>query len=135
MKIFRASERDLRVERRDTFTGDVLLTAVVPTTDGVTVSDVVFTPGSRTYWHSHENGQLIIVTAGRGFLCAEGERPQVVTAGDVIWTPPGQRHWHGAAPDSCLIHTAISLGITTWGVPVTDTEYQPEAVEGAGHGR
>jgi len=134
MEIFRASERDVRAERKDTFTGEVFLTAVVPPTDGVMASDVVFTPGSRTHWHSHENGQLIIVTGGRGLLCAEGETPRVVTAGDVVWTPPGQRHWHGAGPESCLIHTAISLGVTSWDVPVADADYQPETGEGARHG-
>jgi quercetin dioxygenase-like cupin family protein len=131
MKIFRARDRDLSAERKETFTGDVLLTAVVPPTDGVVVSDVVFTPGSRTYWHSHENGQVLLVTSGRGLLCAEGESPQVVVAGDVVWTPPGQRHWHGAGPDSCLVHTAISMGTTAWDQPVTDADYRVEATEGA----
>jgi len=134
MRIFHARDRDLRAERKDTFTGDVLLTTVVPPTDGVTIAEVVFTPGARTYWHSHENGQVLLVTSGRGLLCAEGEQPQVVVAGDVVWTPPGQRHWHGAGPDSCLVHKAISMGTTAWDQPVTDAHYQAEATEGAGHG-
>jgi quercetin dioxygenase-like cupin family protein len=38
----------------------------------------------------------------------------VIQAGDTVWVPPGERHWHGAAQDSVMTHTAISLGETRW---------------------
>lgn len=109
--------------RGPTFTGDVWAHPVLPATNGVLVNDITFTPGARTFWHSHENGQLLQVTSGVGFVCAEGQDPIVVRAGDTIWTPPGERHWHGATPDTVMAHTAISLGETRWNDAVTETEY------------
>ena len=53
--------------------------------------------GARTDWHSHESGQLIIVTNGTGLYQEEGSDVRVVKAGDVIETKPGVKHWHGAA--------------------------------------
>jgi len=40
-----------------------------------------------------------------------------------VWIPPGEEHWHGAAPDSYMLHLAISLGGHDWLDPVTDDEY------------
>ena len=53
--------------------------------------------GARTDWHSHESGQLIIVTNGTGLYQEEGSDVRVVKAGDVIEAKPGVKHWHGAA--------------------------------------
>ena len=96
-------------------------------TDGVTINTVDFTPGARTFWHSHEAGQILQVLAGRGLIQAEGEPIQVIRAGDTIWTPPGETHWHGAAPDSFLVHVAISLGATAWASEVPDADYRDPA--------
>lgn len=109
------------------FTGDAFpyLTTV---NDGVTINTVNFTPGARTFWHHHEGGQILQVLAGRGLIHAEGEdAPRVLNAGDTVWCPPGERHWHGAAPDSFMTHTAISLGQTQWAEPVDDDEYTTPA--------
>ncbi|PJK23834.1 cupin [Mycobacterium goodii] len=95
----------------------------MPATDGVTINTVNFTPGARTHWHSHEHGQILQVLAGRGLIQADGGPVHVLRAGDTVWSPPGERHWHGAAPDSYLVHTAISLGTTAWETAVTDDEY------------
>jgi len=104
------------------FTGDVFAYVTMAQTDGVTINTVNFTPGARTYWHHHEHGQILQVLAGRGLVCADGEI-QEIRAGDTVWCPPGEVHWHGAAADSYLIHTAISLGATVWADPVTEDEY------------
>jgi quercetin dioxygenase-like cupin family protein len=96
-------------------------------TDGVTINTVDFTPGARTFWHSHEAGQILQVVAGRGLIQAEGRPIQVIRAGDTIWTPPGETHWHGAAPDSFLVHVAISLGSTAWASEVPDADYRDPA--------
>ena len=109
--------------RSATFTGTVWGDPVLPTTDGTTVNSVTFTPGARTYWHHHERGQLLVVTAGTGWVCAQGEEPQAITVGDLVWAPPGEQHWHGAGPGSILTHTAISLGTTTWLDEVSEDEY------------
>ncbi len=116
-------------ERRGpTFTGEVWADPILPATDGVMINDVTFTPGAHTFWHSHERGQLLQVTAGEGLVCADGQAPQLVRAGDTIWTGPGERHWHGATADSIMSHTAISLGTTEWAEEVSDSDYHRHPV-------
>lgn len=97
-----------------TFTGEVWAEPVLPTTDGVTINTVTFTPGARTYWHSHEGGQILQVVVGRGFVCTDGADPVEISAGDTVWVPAGERHWHGGGADSIMIHHAVSLGRTSW---------------------
>jgi quercetin dioxygenase-like cupin family protein len=82
--------------------------------DGVTVNTVTFAPGGRTFWHSHEHGQILQVLAGRGFIQTRGGPRHEIRAGDTVWAPPGEEHWHGAAPDAYMTHVAISLGATHW---------------------
>ncbi|AQA01650.1 cupin [Mycobacterium sp. MS1601] len=105
------------------FTGTAYPYLTMPATDGVTINTVNFTPGARTHWHSHERGQILQILAGRGLIQAAGGPVHELRAGDTVWAPPGERHWHGAAPDSYMVHTAISLGVTAWEIPVTDDEY------------
>jgi quercetin dioxygenase-like cupin family protein len=106
------------------FTGDVFPYLTMASTDGVTINTVNFTPYARTYWHSHERGQILIVLAGRGLIQAGGGPVSVIRAGDTIWAPPGERHWHGASTESFVTHTAISLGVTSWAEPVSSDEYE-----------
>ncbi|WP_327004754.1 cupin domain-containing protein [Dactylosporangium sp. NBC_01737] len=110
-------------EHRATVTGQAWFESVLPATDGTTIATVTFAPGARTYWHSHEHGQILQVVSGRGLVCSEGGRPEVIQAGDSIWVPPGERHWHGAAHDALMTHTAISLGTTLWAEEVTSADY------------
>jgi quercetin dioxygenase-like cupin family protein len=110
------------------FTGAAYPYLTMPSTDGVVINTVDFTPGAHTFWHRHERGQIIIVLAGRGLVQSEGSPVEIIRAGDTVWCPPGERHWHGAAPDSFMVHTAISLGTTDWEQPVADSEYDdPES--------
>jgi quercetin dioxygenase-like cupin family protein len=108
--------------RTATFTGDVFADPVLSVPEAV-VAVVTFTPGARTHWHTHEAGQILFVTAGRGFVRTRDGHGEAVVAGDVVHFPPGEEHWHGAAPDSYLVHTAVSLGRTSWLREVTDEEY------------
>ncbi len=55
----------------------------------ITSALVTFEPGARTYWHTHPLGQLLIITAGRGWTQCDGEPRVEVNAGDTIWCPPG----------------------------------------------
>ena len=52
------------------FTGDVWIDSIVQPHDGsqLNIGAVHFTPGARTAWHSHEGGQMLYVTEGRGGL-------------------------------------------------------------------
>ena len=61
--------------------------------------------------------------AGSGFVCTRAGASQLITVGDVIWTPPNEEHWHGAAPESFLVHTAISFGAAERSDEVTDGDY------------
>lgn len=111
------------------FTGNAYPYLTMAATDGVTINTVDFTPGARTFWHHHQDGQILQVLAGRGLVQSEGGPVVVLRAGDTVWVPPGERHWHGAAPDSFMVHTAISLGPTHWAEPVTDEAYQQQTPE------
>ena len=120
----RAPDSTPTQHRTDTFTGTVWGDPVLPTTaEGTTVNSVTFTPGARTYWHHHTGGQILVVTAGMGWVCAEGESPQVIRAGDLVWVPPGERHWHGGTATTVMTHLAVSIGRTEWLHEVGEDEY------------
>lgn len=105
-----------------TFTGTTWKDIFMPSTDGVGVGNVFFEPCSRTHWHSHPGGQLLVIVAGEGVVATRDERV-TVRAGDKVWTPPQVHHWHGATPNSFMIHLAVTLGETRWEGPVSDEEY------------
>ncbi len=124
MKVFHGrSEGSPSEQRGETFTGTVWADPVMPATDGVAINHVFFSPGARTFWHAHERGQVLHVTAGKGWICKAGEAAQPIRAGDVVWIAPNERHWHGAAEGSYMIHLATSIGKTTWAEAVAEAEY------------
>ena len=116
-----------------TFTGRAMLDPLLANIDStggsrsgepqVRVNSVVFEPGARTFWHSHADGQVLLVASGRGAVETRGGERRTLQSGDTVWAPPGEEHWHGAAPDSFLVHTAISLGETEWLEEVGDDHY------------
>jgi quercetin dioxygenase-like cupin family protein len=108
-------------QRTATFTGTVHMDPVLDT-GKVTINTVIFTPGARTYWHSHPGGQLLIVTAGRGIVATRAGA-HVIGIGDVIWTEPDEEHWHGACGDTLMTHTAVSHGTTQWGAEVAEADH------------
>lgn len=93
----------------------------------VPVSNVTFEPGCRNNWHSHSGGQLLIVTAGRGFYQEEGCPARELLPGDVVEIAPDVVHWHGAAPDSWFAHLAVTCNPQTnktiWLEAVNDEQY------------
>jgi quercetin dioxygenase-like cupin family protein len=123
------AEGTASVLKSGTFVGTVWADSVLPTTDGTTINVVTFTPGARTNWHEHTDGQILQVLAGRGWVCAEGGRPRALLPGDTVWVPPGERHWHGATETTLMTHTAISIGPTRWYGQVHDEEYPTESEE------
>jgi quercetin dioxygenase-like cupin family protein len=112
------------------FTGAVFIDAVANPTEGsrLSASSVHFTPGARTAWHTHPNGQTIFVTEGIGLAQCRGGPIQLIRAGDRVFFEPGEEHWHGAAPAHFMTHIAM-LEVddegkpATWGDHVTDEEY------------
>lgn len=120
---------------REWFTGAVHIDAVATPSVGsrLSASSVHFTPGARTAWHTHPNGQTIYVTEGAGLAQRRGGPIVVIRPGDRVFFEPGEEHWHGAAPNRFMTHLAMlevdDEGVSaTWGKHVTDQEYsqQPE---------
>lgn len=113
----------------DTFTGTVWVSQLVPndSTFQCVVGNVTFEPGARSFWHTHQAGQLLLVTDGKGYTQERGKPVRLLRKGDVITCKPGVEHWHGAAPGSAMTHISINPntenGVVTWLRPVSDAEY------------
>jgi quercetin dioxygenase-like cupin family protein len=107
------------------FTGDVWIDPIArgEPPSQLNVGSVHFTPGARTAWHSHEGGQTLYVTEGRGLVQSRDATAVEIRSGDVVYTPDGEEHWHGARPDHFLTHLSITEGSPHWGDHVTDAEY------------
>ena len=112
------------------FTGDVYIDSVAAPSgpSRLSANSVHFTPGARTAWHTHPNGQTIFVTEGVGLAQRRGGPIEVIGPGDRVFFEPGEEHWHGAAPTRFMTHIAM-LDVddkgnnATWGEHVSDTEY------------
>jgi quercetin dioxygenase-like cupin family protein len=114
----------------DWFTGAVYIDTVAAPSSGsrISASSVHFTPGARTAWHTHPNGQTIWVTEGVGVAQRRGGPIDVIRPGDRVFFEPGEDHWHGAAPTRFMTHIAMlevdaAGNPATWGDHVTDEEY------------
>jgi quercetin dioxygenase-like cupin family protein len=114
----------------DWFTGAVFIDPVaVPSgTSRLSASSVHFTPGARTAWHTHPNGQTIYVLEGVGYAQRRGGPIEVIRPGDRVFFEAGEEHWHGAAATRFMTHLAMLQvddegNNATWGDHVTDPEY------------
>lgn len=114
----------------DWFTGVVYVDTVAAPSHGshISASNVHFTPGARTAWHTHPNGQTIWVAEGIG-LCQRRNGPiEVIRPGDRVFFEPSEEHWHGAVPTRFMTHIAMLQvdddgNSATWGDHLTDQEY------------
>ena len=88
---------------------------------------VTFEPGSRTFWHTHPLGQMLVVTAGKGWVQEWGREKREIHPGDVVWFPPNVKHWHGASGNTALSHIAIQEAFdgksVDWLENVSDEQY------------
>jgi quercetin dioxygenase-like cupin family protein len=114
----------------DWFTGSVYIDTVAAPSGSsrLSASSVHFTPGARTHWHTHPNGQTIWVTEGAGLCQSRGGPIEAIRPGDRVFFEPEEEHWHGAAWNRFMTHLAMlevdDLGNpATWGNPVSDDEY------------
>ena len=100
-----------------------------PLTHGsVSAANVTFEPGCRNNWHiHHKGGQILLVTAGKGWYQEWGKPAQELKPGDVVEIPPEVKHWHGAAADSWFAHNAIAVpaegASNEWLEEVDDAQY------------
>lgn len=107
-----------------TFTGNVTR----PDSKDLTIGRVQFEAAARTYWHSHPNGQLILVEKGRGRAQKQGEPMKELPTGEALYTAPNVLHWHGAAPDQSMTQVTVGFGgMTNWRQEVTEGEYSGKA--------
>jgi quercetin dioxygenase-like cupin family protein len=111
------------------FTGTVWVQPLVPqdSTFNLVAGNVTFAPGARSYWHTHNAGQILLVTDGTGYTQEKGKPIRVIHKGDVIICPPNVEHWHGASSGSSMTHISLNpnadKGVVIWLRPVTDQEY------------
>ncbi len=112
------------------FTGQVYIDSVAAPSgpSQLSASSVHFTPGARTAWHTHPNGQTIYVLEGVGRAQRRGGAIEVIRPGDRVFFEPGEDHWHGAAPDRFMTHLAMMQvdaegTAATWGDHVSEEEY------------
>ena len=112
------------------FTGAVYVDPVAAPAGAsrVSASCVHFTPGARTAWHTHPNGQTIYVLEGVGLAQRRDGPVEVIRPGDRVFFEAGEDHWHGASATRFMTHLAIlqvdDEGTSaTWGTHVSDDEY------------
>jgi 4-carboxymuconolactone decarboxylase len=111
------------------FTGSVRIDYLFDANDPLRASGgrVTFQPGARTAWHTHPFGQILIVTAGAGWVRQWGGPIEEIREGDVVRIPPGVKHWHGATATSALTHIAIQEPLNDkaaeWMEHVSDEQY------------
>jgi quercetin dioxygenase-like cupin family protein len=112
------------------FTGAVYIDAVgAPSGPSrLQASSVHFTPGARTAWHTHPNGQTIYITEGVGLCQRRGGPIEVIRPSGRVFFEPGEDRWHGAAPNRFMTHIAMAEvddegNAATWGEHVSDEEY------------
>ena len=115
---------------KDWFTGAVVIDAVAAPAGSsrLSASSVHFTPGARTAWHRHPNGQTIFVTEGTGLAQQRGGAIEVIRTGDRVYIEPNEEHLHGAAPTRFMTHNAMlevddKGNHASWGPHGTDDEY------------
>jgi quercetin dioxygenase-like cupin family protein len=127
MRITRGRISDAPSMQRTTannFSGTVWSDPLLTPEDDVYANTVFFAPGGRTFWHAHGIGQVLYVTHGRGFIAGRDGVASELVPGDVVHVPAGEEHWHGAAPESYVVHFAVSMGPTDWLEEVAEEHYR-----------
>lgn len=113
MRVHHTPGSEARAGEKEFFLGEVKVQPIVAG-EGLDIVLVRFSPGARTYLHTHHVPQVLHCTEGRGILATKGQQ-NLVEPGDIIVIPAEEEHWHGAAADSHFVHLSIRPpGETTW---------------------
>ncbi len=128
MKVVSSRDAETRRAPEEWFTGNVWMDVTSVPQPGAGLFRVLFEPGARTNWHMHPESQILYIVTGMGRVQKEGEGIIEIQPGDIVYIAPDEKHWHGAAPDTFMVHMAISPaletdGATEWLEPVTDEDY------------
>ena len=83
-----------------------------------------FPAGSRSNWHTHTSGQLLMIEEGRGLTQVRGEPLYEMRPFEPWYTAAGVEHWHGAHPDEASLQLTIYAGSVNWLEPVEDAVYR-----------
>ncbi len=117
MKIVKMDEVPKQTHATSLFTGpDVTRQSLIAGGDLV-LNIVTFGKGVKNKWHTHDGDQVLIITAGKGYVATEQEK-KMVSVGEVVLFPAGEKHWHGATEDSEFSH----ITVTKAGVRMTQLE-------------
>jgi quercetin dioxygenase-like cupin family protein len=92
--------------------------------DKISTLRLKFPKGSRSNWHAHSWGQLLMVEEGSGLTQERGGQVRVVLPGQPWFTKAGVEHWHGASPTEDMLQLTIYEGDVKWLEPVTDEAYR-----------
>lgn len=112
------------------FTGQVRIEPLFSATDSMNATGayVTFEPGSRSAWHTHPAGQMLVVTLGMGWTQVWGGPIEEIHPGDVVKCPPGVKHWHGASPTTAMTHISVAGDLNgtnvQWLEKVSDEQYK-----------
>ena len=112
------------------FTGNARIDRISPANNQMRSNgtSITFEPGTRTHWHVHPVGQVLIITSGLGRTQEWGKPVQEIRPGDVVICPAGIKHWHGAAANKSMTHIEINEAqesgkVVEWMEPVSDEQY------------
>ena len=112
------------------FSGDVQVKMMFDSNEWRNFSGgyVEFSQGARSAWHTHPNGQTLVVVDGEIITQEWGKKPSIAKAGDIITCPPHIKHWHGATQKSHGAHIALTGAkngnVVEWLEKVDDLQYQ-----------
>ena len=115
------------------FTGQSYLTMLSENdkTFNAPIGNVTFEPKTRTFWHKHSGGQILLVTSGEGRFQVRGEKVRIIKKGDVVRIPPNVEHWHGAGINTWMTHISVETNVpnnkSEWLEPVSDKDFASEA--------
>lgn len=128
IKIIRAGSQRSRLALAEHFTGSARIDPLFSLpSHALSGAHVTFESGARTAWHSHPLGQILIVTAGKGWVRQWGGPVEEVRQGDVVWIPPNVKNWHGATASTSVTCIAIQEGLNgksvKWMEKVSDEQY------------
>jgi quercetin dioxygenase-like cupin family protein len=132
MKITK-SLRPTSIGPKTAFTGIVFIDSIRDPDESSVIgcAHVRFSPGARTFWHTHPKGQTLYVTDGVGLVGYRDGKPTEIRPGDVIFIEPNEEHWHGATPDRFMAHVAMQEAdeqgkVVNWLNEVSEEDYNKQ---------
>ena len=94
------------------------------------IGNVTFEPKTRTNWHKHSGGQILLVLSGEGRYQERGKAVQIIKKGDVVRIPPEVEHWHGGGIETWMTHISVETNVpnnkSTWLEPVSDEDFMSD---------